>query len=190
MAASFEKLLAEVSGKVHVVNFSDDYQRYKSGLLYYWHKAEHLHEAAKMIWPSPPLGDVAIMLTGMSMELLLKGICVAFDKDIPGIHRLDKLYELVGIPQTEDDKIVLRAISENVIWYARYPTPRDADKMLEAFEVFKKQRRQSGNLSNYFIEERASSFDNCERLWGVVAEHYHRARDVRIESVELRRGED
>src|SRR5277367_5190103 len=111
MAASFEKLLAEVSGKVHVVNFSDDYQRYKSGLLYYWHKAEHLHEAAKMIWPSPPLGDVAIMLTGMSMELLLKGICIAFDKDIPGIHRLDKLYELVGIPQTEDDKIVLRAIS-------------------------------------------------------------------------------
>jgi hypothetical protein len=58
--------------------------------------------------------------------------------------------------------------------------------MFEAHETFQKQRRQSGNLGNYFIAERAFSFENCERLWSMIAAYYHKAREARIESVELR----
>jgi HEPN domain-containing protein len=185
MAPSFEELLAAVDGKIHVVDFSDDFERYRSGLLYYWNKAEPLHNAARVIWVDVLLHEVAIMLTGMSMELLLKGIHVAFDKEVPRHHKLDELCAGVGIALSNDDKVILKAISEHIIWAARYPAPTSARKMLEATEIFRKQRRKSGNAARHFIAVRDTSFENCERLWGAIATYYGRAQQARIESVEL-----
>lgn len=185
---NFEDHLATVKGKIHVVNFADDFERMKSGLLYYWNLAEPLYDSAKVIWDAKGPQNVAAMLVGMSIELLLKGIHVAFDKDVPKHHRLHDLSASVGIDVNENDIIILQALSEQVIWAARYPTPRKAAQMLRTAEVFEKQRRKSGNLAKLFIAERNLSRKNCERLWKSFAGYYHKARRVRIESVELRFG--
>jgi HEPN domain-containing protein len=127
------------------------------------------------------------MLMGMSMELLLKGVHVAFNKASQKTHDLHKLCEAVGISVGENDDIILQALSENIYWASRYPTPNNADRLLLATELFDRQRRRSGKLAHRDIAERALSQENCERLWNVIAEHYHKAREARLESAELRR---
>lgn len=180
MARSFDEQLAAVAGKIHKVDFSDDFERYRGGLLYYWNKAEPLYEAAKLVWAGFALDSVAIMLTGMSMELLLKGIYVAFDKKVPQHHRIDELCTGLGITLSAEDRSILRAILEYVIWTARYTTPKDAIQMFHATELFDRRKRASGRNA-YLVVKR----EDCDRLWEMVAIHYHRAREARPESASL-----
>ena len=121
------------------------------------------------------------------MELLLKGIHLAFNMRSQKTHDLHKLCEVVGISMSESDDIILQALSDYIYWASRYPTPNNADRLFRATELFDKQRRKSGKLAHRDIAERALSQENCERLWNVIAEHYHKAREARLESVELRR---
>jgi hypothetical protein len=187
MPASFDDLLAKVHGRIHVVNFADDYAQFRDGLLYYWNRAEILHNSAKIIWDvgRPLESDVAAMLIGMAIELLLKGTRRALDLPPSKSHRLDRLCDEVGITISANERIILKALSEHVIWASRYTVPTEPELLITAQDTFDKQRRKSGNLANYYIAERATSLENCERLWTVFADHYHRARDASIESVEL-----
>jgi HEPN domain-containing protein len=182
----FDDQLEAVRGKIHVVNVRDDFERRNKSLLYYWNCAEPLLQSAKIIWDAKGPSDIAAMLIGMSMELLLKGIHVAFDKDFQKIHDLLQLCRTIGISVGQDDAIILRALTETIYWASRYPAPSNWRRLVEATELFDQQRRQSGNLAKRDIEEREISRENCERLWDVFAYHYHRAREVRFESVELR----
>jgi hypothetical protein len=188
MPTSFNEQLAKVSGKIHVVNFANDYARFRDGLLYYWNRAETLRNGATAIWEAggPRTNDVAAMLMGMAIELLLKGIRRALDLPPSKSHRLDHLCDDVGIIVDENDRMLLRVLSEYVIWQSRYTVPNSTEHLAAAEEIFAQQRRKSGSLDTLFISERSSSADNCERLWDLFAEHYHRAREARIESVELR----
>ena len=177
---SFDELLESVKGKIHAVNVADDFEHKRDGLLYYWNCAEPLFHSAKIIWNARGSSDVAAMLVGMSMELLLKGIHVAFDKTIPKTHYLHKLCNELGISVNQNDTIILQALSEKVIWASRYPTPNNAEQLFRATEIFDKQRRRSGNLANLDIERRALSRRNCERLWNTFADYYHKAREARL----------
>jgi HEPN domain-containing protein len=184
---SFDEQLEAVRATLHVVNASDDFERRHNSLLYYWNCAEPLFHSAKIIWNAHGPSSVATMLIGMSMELLLKGIHVAFDKTCQRTHDLHKLCSAVGIPVDENDDIMLQALSEHIYWASRYPAPNNAVRLFRATELFDKQRRRSGKLAHRDIAERTLSRENCERLWNVIAGHYHKAREARLESVELRR---
>ncbi|MEK7245488.1 MAG: hypothetical protein AAB223_05670, partial [Pseudomonadota bacterium] len=171
--------------KVHRVNFANDFERFRSGLLYYWNCAEPLKESAQIIWNAKGSNNVAAMLIGMAIELLLKGTHVALDKNIPYIHDLCSLSKGIGVAVAGDDRIILQALSEQVTWAARYPTPTSESLWHRAAEIFGMQRRQSGTLANLIIESRDLSRENCERLWDVYADYYNRAQQVRIESVDI-----
>lgn len=181
---TFEELLRSVQGKVHRVNFASDFDRFRNGLLYYWNCAEPLKESARIIWDANGPNNVAAMLIGMAIELLLKGTHVALDKDISHTHDLCRLSEGIGVTVGGDDRIILQALSEQIAWAARYPTPTRESLLHKAAKIFSKQRRQSGTLANLFIESCDLSRRNCERLWGIYADYYERARQVRIESVD------
>jgi hypothetical protein len=178
VAQTFHDLLAAVAGKSHKVNFSSDFDRYRSGLLYYWNKAEPLYRASELVWPGFLLSPIAIMLVGMAMELLLKGIYVAFDKKVPRHHRLHDLCAGLGINLSKDDRSILRAISEHVIWTARYTTPKGAVELFDASELFE-ERRQSNGPKAFLVVTR----QDCSRLWELVTAHFHQARQARPESV-------
>jgi HEPN domain-containing protein len=185
---SFDENFEAVRGKIHAVNFADDFERRRNSLLYYWNCAEPLFHSAKIIWSAHGPSDVAAMLVGMSIELLLKGIHVAFDKTFSKTHNLHELCAEIGIPVDQNDIIILQALSENIYWASRYPNPNNAEQLFRAAKIFDKQRRKSGNLASRDIEERSLSRKNCERLWTVFANYYHKAREARLESIELRHG--
>jgi hypothetical protein len=121
----------------------------------------------------------------MAIELLLKGIRVALELPTEKTHRLDRLCDGVGITLSDDDRIVLMVLSEHIIWASRYTVPIKPESLIDAQDLFGKQRRKSGSLAKLHIAERAISSENCERLWNLIAAYYHRARTSRPESVEL-----
>jgi hypothetical protein len=130
--------------------------------------------------------DVFALLAGLSIEVLLKGIHRALDNEIGfPTHRLHELCRHAGIKVSDDDRIILEALSEHVAWASRYPTPKKPEHMFSAKKVFDKQHRQSGNIFNYYISEREISWENYIRLWEFFAIHYHKAHEARPESAEL-----
>ena len=125
------------------------------------------------------------MLVGMAIEVLLKGIRVALEMPTKKTHRLDRLCDDLGIAITDDDRVILKALSEHIICASRYTVPIEPQSLFDAQELFDSQRRKSGNLANYHIAERSISPDNCERIWSLIAEYFERAHSARPESVEL-----
>jgi hypothetical protein len=185
---SFDEQLSLVSGKVHYVNFANDYERFRDSLLYYWNRAEALHSGAQIINHANGPFEVFSLLAGLSIELLLKGIHVALDKDVPQHHRLHDLCSSVGIDVGADDRVILQSLSEQVYWASRYPVPKNPCDLIKAQEIFDKQRRKAGSLRDYYIEEREINGNNYKRLWDLLAGYYHKARESRIESVVFNRG--
>ena len=75
LVKSFDKQLADVNGKIRSINMWNQFDRYHDGLLYYWNNAEKLRDSAKILWENGFLQtDIASMLAGLSVELLLKGV--------------------------------------------------------------------------------------------------------------------
>jgi HEPN domain-containing protein len=181
----FEEQLALVHGKINYVNMADDFARYRDGLLYYWNRAEELHLGAQIIHDAHGPHDVFVMLAGLSLEVLLKGIHRALDNEIRPTHRLDDLCRKAGISVSSDDQIILAALSEHVTWASRYPVPNKPEHLWSARKTFDKQLRRPGNIRDYYISEREISWANYERLWEFFAGYYHRAREARPESAEL-----
>ncbi len=120
---SFDEQLETFRDTIHIVNVAVDFERRRDSVLYYWNCAEPLFDSAKIIWQARGSSDVAAMLVGMSIELLLKGIHVAFDKDIQKTHDLHKLCNECGISVSLNDTIILQALSETIYWASRYPNP-------------------------------------------------------------------
>jgi hypothetical protein len=187
---SFDEQLLLVTAKVHHVNLADDYERFRDSLLYYWNRAEALHLGAQIIKQANGPSEGFTLLAGLSIEVLLKGIHVALDKKVPHHHRLHELCSSVGIAVSVDDQVILQSLSEQVYWASRYPVPKNARDLLAAQEIFDKQRRKSGSLRSYNIAEREISGNNYQRLWGLFAGYYHKARENRIESADLCRPTD
>jgi HEPN domain-containing protein len=185
MTGSFDDQLARVEGTIHRVNMANDFERFRDGLLYYVNRAEALHDGARLVVDGGGPSEPFTLLAGLSLEVLLKGIHRALDKKIPFHHRLHNLSSNVGIALSDDDRIILEALSEHVYWASRYPVPASEENLLSARAVFAKQRRTSGNLANYYIAERHLSVENYERLWGLFLGYYERARSARLESAEL-----
>ena len=126
MAEPFEQQLTKVAGTIHRVYMdrSQHQHRMENGLLYYWNKADSLHRSAELVTGDFELQEVFSMLTGMSLEVLLKGIARALNNPAPKTHSLRKLIDHVGIAFSRDEGIILDAMSEHIYWAGRYTAPR------------------------------------------------------------------
>ena len=130
------------------------------------------------------LDRIFAMLAGLSIEILLKGILLGLQEKFPYNHKLFDLCTCAGIEVCNDDKIILQSLTEHVEWASKYPAPQDESKWLFASSVFDSQRRQSGNLAQYYIQEREISLDNYLRLWELLAGYFWRVRNTISESAE------
>src|SRR5262252_6249718 len=93
---SFDERLS-VRDKVRHVNLADDYERFRDGLLHHWTRAEALHAGAEIIQQANGHSEIFALLAGLSIEVLLKGIHRALDRNVPQHHRLHDLCGSVGI---------------------------------------------------------------------------------------------
>lgn len=188
MTKSFQQRLESVKGKTFVVDFTNDYSRFGAGPLYYSNRAEILYDSAVVIWSTgaPLQFDVAAMLTGMAIEVLLKGIRLLFDLPASASHNLITLCDEVGINVESDDRIILASLTEHIYWAGRYPVALSANRLDTAKDIFGQQHRTGGNLANYDVSQRANSKENCERLWKLFMQHFYAVSDARPQSVESR----
>jgi hypothetical protein len=188
MAESIEQQLAQVAGTIHRVymDFGEHQHRMENGLLYYWNKANKLRKGAELVIGDCELHDVFSMLAGMSLEVLLKGIARALDNPASNTHSLVKLAEHVGIAFSDDERVILDAMSEHIYWAGRYTAPRKADDWIKIWEIQGRQRRSGGSFANFYIASRDISIDNFRTLWGRFANCFHRARESRFESAEFK----
>jgi hypothetical protein len=125
---SFEDQIVAVKGKIRRINMWNDYDRHYHGLLYYWDNAEKLRDSANIVWDKQRFGNaIALMLAGLSIEVLLKGIILALQDVFPYCHRLDCLIATAGISVSDRDHQTSRLLTEYIVWAARYPTPKGAE---------------------------------------------------------------
>ena len=185
MAEPFEKQLAKVAGTIHRVYMDDHQHRMENGLLYYVNKADDLRRSAEILMAAGGPRDTYTMLAGMAFEVLLKGIARALDNPAKPTHRLAELVDHVGIAITDDERILLDAMSEHVYWAGRYTAPKKREDWIRVWEIPKKQRRKSGNVANMDIPSRSLSIGTFNQLWTKFADCFSRAERSRYESAEF-----
>jgi|HubBroStandDraft_5_1064220.scaffolds.fasta_scaffold06751_7 hypothetical protein len=186
MAETFEIQLAKVAGKINRVYMDDHQHRMENGLLYYWNKADHLRQSANILFNNNAPRDVFAMVAGLALEVLLKGIGRALERPNNSSHSLTKLTDDVGIPLSDDERILLEAMTEYILWAGRYPAPRQAFEWVRFWDVQKKQqRRTSGIFSGTGDPDRSIGLVTFTRIWAKLAAYYHQAREARPESSEF-----
>ena len=187
---TFDQKLAKVQGNIRHVNVANEFDKKANGLLYFWNKAERLNRGALVISQSDQmLNDIFALLSGLSLELLLKGVLLGLEIKYPTNHKLVQLCQLSGIPISEDERIILQALTEHVIWASKYPAPKHAKSLLSSSEIFSKQRQRSGNLSDLDIPERSISPENYGRIWLRFAAYFICVQGNTFESASNSSGE-
>ncbi len=116
MPEDFEDHLSKIRGTIRRINSRTRYEMHKEALLPYYNKAEELRGDALIIWNAHKVENhpVFSFLAGLSLEVLLKGICKGLARPAQNIHRLVDLSVLAGIRLSDDDTIILSAMSEYI----------------------------------------------------------------------------
>lgn len=174
---NFENQLASVKGKIRHVNMWNDFDRYHDG--YYWNNAEKLRDSAKILWGSQGFyNEIALMLAGLSVELLLKGTILGLQDAFPHCHELDCLIATAGISVSDRDHQTSRLLTEYIVWAARYPTPKYAkDWFLE----------ETGGwpLSRESVRHDTNQQEDYDSLWSALAPYFWRVQKETFESADL-----
>lgn len=186
MAEPFEQQLAKVAGTIHRVYMDDHQHRMENGLLYYFHKANDLRRSTEILMAEGGPRDNYTMLAGMALEVLLKGIARALDNPPKKpTHNLSNLADRVGIALSANERILLDAMTEHIVWAGRYTAPMDRNDWIRVREIQEKQQRKSGNALNIDIPSRSLSIGTFNQLWAKFADCYSRAQGSRYESAEF-----
>jgi hypothetical protein len=89
-------------------------------------------------WPKLGMRNVALLLFGLALEVLLKGFLVARDPslvqqqriaaEISSGHDLKKLFAGAGIGVSVVEAGILDRLSESITWASKYPVPISQEK--------------------------------------------------------------
>lgn len=189
-------------GKVTQKQWIDRFDRLTTVSTYFWNKAEEHRNGADLLWhlleseteiisaadlgtpgrsaPARFVHSPAILLSGLAVELLLKAIARILGLQVLHSHNLAKLADHVGINLSPDEKANIDALTESIVWQAKYPAPRKREEYESATEKFKALRqKKSGALPVFNTDpNRALNRANFHRLWNRLAILYWQAKEV------------
>jgi len=190
MRETFEEKLSRVAGTIHRVAIDDPQRRYRDGLLYYWHKAKQLHDAAMVLGGDPFSHhfEAFALLAGFSLEVLIKGTLIGLREKVPFKHNLINLSEAAGFTISDDDRTVLKALTVYTTWYSRYPAAKTAREMIEGMEVLNAPYPHGGNMQEIAEAVRTSpaavNTMNYERLYEFFRQRFFDVQSSVYESAE------
>lgn len=204
MQKAFEDYLANAQGKVRRVNLNDVFTRRQNISTYYWNCASDLHSGAQIIGYvlenkeckitpellglgsgfsfGASLIPVFRLLAGFSLELLLKAIAKILDRPHLTHHKLNQLRENVGITLNEHHIAILNALTEEIEWSSRYPTPKQNNAWEKAISIFENLRKKEPlgkttlSISTHW-SERAINLENYDAIWAELSPLYWRAQE-------------
>lgn len=146
-----------------------------------------LTESERDLMPDAPIWKVALMLIGMAIEDMAKGIIVGRNPakiaegkmtGVPTSHDLVDLVRSCRVPLTDEEIVALRVLTEFVRWAGRYPIPMAADDVVR-LTTSERFRLQDGAYIDYLF---SFGQDLVERLEPLVdAEHSAENAAARIE---------
>ena len=182
----------------------DSLDRFKSQrdvAIYWFNKASDLRGSAAALWvsQSEEMSDLVVeqcglgasfrldaavpsvyrMLAGMALELLYKAVIVAKGKDVPHTHALIELAERAGFGPSDDDRALLKILTEAIVWDGRYPVPKSYEHFerlrdLETEHLF--ESRPLGKRFKVLTPNHALNWSGFDGLWraavGVFWENY------------------
>lgn len=115
----------------------------------------------------------------LSLELVFKAILVKKKIKIlqdKGGHNLNSLCKEAGLVISKNQKLTLELMTEQLIWSARYPTPRKPERFDEYHDtIFEKHviRSQSGNVPGPLANPKTfSDFENYIVIWNTAVSEF------------------
>jgi hypothetical protein len=115
--------------------------RLAARLLWHAHEQESEKVTSAGRAETPGLGEISLMLIGVALEVLFKGILVARDPSLVSggklkgslkSHDLVTLREAVGLDLPAHEAQLLERLSEAAIWMGRYPVPLRSEDLIYA----------------------------------------------------------
>jgi len=167
-----KKRIREIIGYTHQKQRADADLWYRNSISFY-EAAIVLHEYKERI-----TGGLRIFQynAALSLELIFKAILAAKGDDIPTIHILRELCVKADVQLNDDQKHTLDLLTENILWLARYPTPKTEgqwdsfhDKIIEKHIVRMKSSNTHTTLAN---PKRFPSIENYKSIWGICISKY------------------
>jgi hypothetical protein len=150
-------------------------------------RSEPLTSAELDLMPDAPLWKVGLMLMGMAIEDMAKGIIVGRNPakiaegkmtGVPTSHDLAELVRSCKVPLTDEEVVALRILSEYVRWAGRYPIPMAAEDVVR-LTTSQRLRLQDGAYVDYVF---SFAQDLIEQLGPVLdAEHSAENAAARID---------
>jgi hypothetical protein len=96
----------------------------------HWHnKASDLFTSARVLWKAMDNGHAIEcwstykMLMGLSFELLFKAIAIQRKLTFSATHQLVNLANSAQLTLTNDEKEILKILTEYILWDGKYPVP-------------------------------------------------------------------
>jgi hypothetical protein len=113
------------------------------------------------------------MLWGMALEALLKAVVIEKSKEIQFTHNLIELSVDAGIEFSDDQKKLLKVLSEAIIWHGRYPVPKKEvhwDNYIELSRdvLFDKVPFSPGSSLKVYTPNDCLSWESVDELWNPI----------------------
>ncbi|MBN2324541.1 MAG: HEPN domain-containing protein [Spirochaetes bacterium] len=113
---------------------------------------------------------------GLSLELLLKAIAIAQEKEFETNHRLNDLCKIVGMELSKDQEATIELLSEIIVWSGRYPIPKKEGRWDNYYDVILEKhivREQDVNASRAIanrarfptLQNYLAFWEKCESLF-------------------------
>ena len=116
------------------------------------------------------------MLCGMALELLLKAIVVADDREPrQNTHDLAELWRDARVPLSRDKTGLLGILSEAIIWYGRYPVPKRAEHFKKLAKLQREQLYSKVPIGKTLAMLRpngALRWESFNKLWSLASKAY------------------
>jgi len=136
------------------------------------------------------LQPIYMLLAGLSLENLLKGICLTNNpaliengaiKKWPGPpHGLKELAVLAGFTVSDSEKALLKRLGDCINWYGRYPVPMKYDRPYPRDLVFESE----SDMVDWLTKDPPMIKDLFERMSKIVRQLEAKRKRVLYESSE------
>jgi hypothetical protein len=123
-----------------------------------------------------------MMLCGMALETIYKGVLVAQRKRPPESHDLIDIASRAGIAVSDRHKKALKLFEYALVWHGRYPAQK-SKRPIDYYDYLDLRHEIGGNGNMEKVSDRieaAIGWHGFEKLWSTAAETFFSEYDKTI----------
>ncbi|PJE55834.1 MULTISPECIES: HEPN domain-containing protein [unclassified Marinomonas] len=126
--------------------------------------------------------DNYLMMFGLSYEVMLKAICIEKSINFEKSHKIQELAEQAKIVLIENESLLLKLLSEYVIWEGRYPVPKNHRFMTEHWDATRNALWEEGKEIGGISRTGVFEYESLKSLWLKLSDVYFGLRALKQRS--------